>query len=91
MNTIAAAPSLHSVNMSQADPHPIATNDANTSIEDTHTDFVLASLPITSEDLHSSPSLSNSVHFSCSDKPTNANPNLMPDFLPQNFPFLNVE
>jgi hypothetical protein len=91
MNTIAAAPSLHSVNITEADTHPIAPNDADTSIEDTHTDFVLASLPITSEDLHSSPSLSNSVHFSCSEKPTNSNPNLMPDFLPQNFPFLNVE
>ena len=91
MNTVASAPSLHSVNISEPDTHRIETNDANTSIEDTHTDFVLASLPITSEDLHSSSSLSNSVHFSCSDKPTNANPNLMPDFLPQNFPFLNVE
>jgi len=91
MNAVAAAPSLHSVNISDADTHPIATNDADNSIEDTHTDFVLASLPITSEDLHSSPSLSNSVHFSCSDKPTNANPHLLPDFLPQNFPFLNVE
>ena len=91
MNTVASAPSLHSVHISEADSHPIAPNDADTSIEDTHTDFVLASLPITSEDLHSSPSLSNSVHFSCSEKPTNSNPNLMPDFLPQNFPFLNVE
>ena len=91
MNTIASAPSLHSVNISEVDTHPIATNDTDTSMEDTHTDFVLASLPINSEDLHSSPSLSNSVHFSCSDKSTNANPNLMPDFLSQNFPFLNVE
>jgi len=91
MNTIASAPTLHCVNISEADTHPIAPNDADTSIENTHTDFVLASLPITSEDLHSSPSLSNSVHFSCSEKPTNSNPNLMPDFLPQNFPFLNVE
>jgi hypothetical protein len=91
MNALAASSSLLSVNMSQADPHPVATNDADSCIEDTHTDFVLASLPITSEDLPSSPSLTNSVHFSCSDKPTNANPNMIPDFLPQNFPFLNVE
>lgn len=90
MNTIASAPSLHAVNIPEADTHPIEAHDANTSIEDTHTDFVLASLPITPEDLHSSP-LSSPVQFSCSDKPTNASPNLMPDFLPQNFPFLNVE
>jgi hypothetical protein len=91
MNTIASAPSLHAVNISGADTHPIEAHDANTSIEDSHTDFVLASLPVTSEDLHPSPSLSNPVQFSCSDKSTNASPNLMPDFLPQNFPFLNVE
>jgi hypothetical protein len=91
MNTIASASCLHTVNISEADTHPIEAHDANMSIEDTHTDFVLASLPINPEDIHPNPLLSNPVQFSCSDKPMNAKPNLMPDFLPQNFPFLNVE
>jgi hypothetical protein len=57
-------------------------------VEDTHADLVLASLPISTEDIHPSSSVPIVVQSSCSDESANA---MMPDFLPQTFPFLNVE
>jgi hypothetical protein len=76
------------VNMCRADIHPIEPHDVSMCVEDTHADLVLASLPISTEDIHPSSSVPIVVQSSCSDESANA---MMPDFLPQTFPFLNVE
>jgi hypothetical protein len=76
------------VDISGADIHPSQPQDVGMCIEDTQADLVLASLPISAEDIHPNSSLPIMVQSSCSDESANV---MMPDFLPQTFPFLNVE
>ncbi|XP_069672507.1 uncharacterized protein [Periplaneta americana] len=66
--------------------HPISIQPQD--INDTHPELVMGTLPLPAEDLHSSSSLPPS---SCSDESTAHSSTILPDFLPQNFPFLNVE
>jgi hypothetical protein len=76
------------VNISGADIHPSQPQDVSMCIEDTQADLVLASLPISTENIHASPSPPIVIQSSCSDESANT---MMPDFLPQTFPFLNIE
>jgi hypothetical protein len=84
------------ISISETGIHPSCTvsiqpQNSGLSVEGTHTDLVLASLPLSADGIHSSSSCPNAVQSSCSDESTNPTSNMMPDFLPQNFPFLNVE
>jgi hypothetical protein len=76
------------VGFSGVDICPSQPQDVSMCIEDTQADLVLASLPISAEDIHPNSSLPIVVQSSCSDEPANT---VLPDFLPQPFPFLNVE
>ncbi|PNF41384.1 hypothetical protein B7P43_G14410 [Cryptotermes secundus] len=76
------------VSLSGVDICPSQPQDVSMCIEDTQADLVLASLPISTEDIHPNSSLPIVVQSPCSDEPPNT---MMPDFLPQSFPFLNVE
>jgi hypothetical protein len=84
------------VSISEAGIHPSCTisiqpKDVSMAIEETHTDLMLASLPISTQDIHPSSSLPSAVQSLRTDESTNRSPNMMPNFLPQNLPFLNVE
>jgi hypothetical protein len=76
------------VDLSGVDICSSQPQDVGMCIEDTQADLVLASLPISTEDIHPNSSLPIVVQSSCSDEPPST---MMPDFLPQTFPFLNVE
>jgi hypothetical protein len=76
------------VGISEADVHPSQPQDVSMCIDDTRTDLALASLPVSTEDLHPNPSLPVAAQSSCSDESAST---MMPDFLPQSFPFLDVE
>jgi hypothetical protein len=91
VSAVNAKPSVQTLSVDAVDvnicrvgrPHGV-----NMCVEDTHADLVLASLPISTGDIHPSSSVPIVVQSSCSDESPNA---MMPDFLPQTFPFLNVE
>lgn len=84
------------VNISEAGIHPSCTisiqpQNASMAVEGTHRDLMLEPLPISTQDIHPSSSLSSAVPSLCTDESTNYSPNIMTDFLPRSLPFQNVE